>query len=450
MKTIQLLTAALLLSSGATAQNYLDNETENTQSVYLFAVQDDKPKRRGGGDCPMEELIISNQEAVVGATQDYIDTHRTGFQQIDQPIMILAQRKNKFSFGVGGYINMRAGYDFDGIVSNIDFIPYDIPTPGNYATKQKLMMDVTTSRVFLKGILNTEALGQVIVYIDADGRGNDDGNFAPRVRSAYVSFLGVTMGRDVTTFCDLDAAARTVDFQGPNAYNFNFATVLRYECKLLNDHLDMGIAAEYPKLWGTYGTSYAPIPQRVPDVPVYLQYAWGYNDHSHFRASAVFRNPHMYNLTTNDNVSYFGWGVQASGRVKASDLMSVVFNGVFGDGISQYIQDLTGENLDFMPNPEDPADMKLTQMFGWQAAAEFNITRRLSMAGGYSMVKVDKEHSYVSDEEYKHGQYMFGNVFYKITPKLEVAAEYLYGSRENMNDMSNHSNRVNLMAQFNF
>ena len=106
---------------------------------------------------------------------------------------------------------------------------YDIPVHGNYDTRQKLMMDASTSRLFMKAITNTRALGRVVVFMDADFRGGAEGSYTPRLRSAYVSFLGFTLGRDVTTFCDLSAAPTTIDFQGPNAYNFNFATMIRYD-----------------------------------------------------------------------------------------------------------------------------------------------------------------------------------------------------------------------------
>ncbi len=37
-----------------------------------------------------------------------------------------------------------------------------------------------------------------------------------------------------------------------------------------------------------------------------------------------------------------------------------------------------------------------------------------------------------------------------LTPRCKVAAEYLYGSRKDMNSMKNHANRVNVMVQYNF
>lgn len=142
---------------------------------------------------------------------------------------------------------------------------------------------------------NSNKLGRIVVFIDADFRGGSENSYTPRVRSAYVSLGGFTFGRDVTTFCDLLAAPQTIDFQGPNAYNFNFATMIRYQFSVWKDVFQMGMAAELPNVSGTYGPNFAPIPQRVPDFPVYLQLSWGRNRSSHIRASAVFRDIYMHN-----------------------------------------------------------------------------------------------------------------------------------------------------------
>ena len=52
--------------------------------------------------------------------------------------------------------------------------------------------------------------------------------------------------------------------------------------------------------------------------------------------------------------------------------------------------------------------------------------------------------------EYREGQYIFGNIFWNITPRFKLAGEYLYGTRENMDGLKNHANRANLMVQYNF
>ena len=455
MKTIRLLIVALLVVSTASAQSYsgagIAKEGEYSPTVYLISVHEtDTIYTNEGCDAAMEAAAL-NRLAVESAIQDYRDTHRLGFQQVEKPQFIFTTKNNKFSFAVGGYINLRAGYDFDGGVNNIDFIPYDIPMQETYANRQKLMMDATTSRIYLKAVTNSNKLGRIVVFIDADFRGGSENSYTPRVRSAYVSLGGFTFGRDVTTFCDLLAAPQTIDFQGPNAYNFNFATMIRYQFSVWKDVFQMGMAAELPNVSGTYGPNFAPIPQRVPDFPVYLQLSWGRNRSSHIRASAVFRDIYMHNTRTGNNTSYFGWGVQGSGHIRIWKAFDLFFNGVYGQGITPYIQDLTGSGLDFTPNPGNYERIQTTPMYGWQAAAQINLVPgKLHIAGGYSAVTVAKRNGFYAENEYREGQYIFGNIFWNITPRFKLAGEYLYGTRENMDGLKNHANRANLMVQYNF
>ncbi len=458
MKTLRLAIVSLLVVvtsatvSSAMAQHHHHHD-KYSPTVYLISVKETDTIYPNNAATVQQSIAAANA-ATEQTILDYKETHRPGFQQAEKPMFIFSTKDNKFSFAVGGYINLRASYGFNDVVNNIDFVPYDIPIPGNYATKQRLGMDATTSRVYIKAIANSRALGRVVVFVDADFRGGNAYSYTPRVRSAYVSFKGFTIGRDVTTFCDLLAAPTTIDFQGPNAYNFRFATMIRYEFSLWRNIFKMGVAAEMPNVSATYGNgtanNFAPLPQRMPDFPVYMQWSWGRNRMSHIRASAVFRNMYAYDVARGKNTSLFGWGVQASGRINLGRVLNIFFNGVYGEGITPYIQDLTGSGLDFTPNPLRPTSIQTMPMYGWQASAQVNLSRRLSISGGYSAVNVQRKNRFYTDDQYKQGQYIFGNIFFHITPRMKIAAEYLYGQRKNMNGAKNHANRVNVMAQYNF
>lgn len=45
------------------------------------------------------------------ALRDHAETHRKGFQQTDVPQFVFPVSSNRFSFSVGGFINLRGGYD---------------------------------------------------------------------------------------------------------------------------------------------------------------------------------------------------------------------------------------------------------------------------------------------------------------------------------------------------
>ena len=356
----------------------------------------------------------------------------------------------RFTFSFGGSLIVRGSYDFKGVVNSIDFIPYEIPVPGNYATRQKISMDASTSHIIMKAVARSPKLGPVTITIDADFRGGAPGSYTPRIRTAHVSALGFTLGRDVTTFCDLQAAPTTIDFQCPNAYNFDFATVLRYEVDFARNHMRFGLACELPRVSGTYNDSFAPIPQRMPDFPFYLLYAWGPDRSSHIRTTGIVRNLYLHNLRTGNNTSRLGWGAQLSGTIRMGRPLRLFFNGVYGRGITPYILDLIGSGLDFAPDPANPDRMRTIPMWGGQAALQADLSKRLAVTGGYSTVRVEHKNGPLPADRYRQGQYIFCNIFCTLTPLCRVAAEYLHGTRRNMDGATGSANRVSLQVQYNF
>lgn len=442
MKTIRFLIAALLVATTVSAQNTRD---DYKPVVYLLGVQSTTVNDDEMTD---SEYCTRNQMAIDRAVLDFVETHRGGFEQPYLPQMIFSSRTNKIAFAVGGNVNMRVGYDFKGIVNNRDFIPADIPIPGNYNTRQKLMMDASTSSIYFKAVANNSMLGRVVAMFEADFRGGNSG-YTPRVRLAYVSLYGFTLGRDVTTFCDLNSAPQTIDFEGPNSYTFGYSTMIRYS-HTFGRVFSMGIAAEMPKVSATYGETFTPIHQRMPDIPMYVQFNWGRRANSHVRVSGVLRNMYYHNLNNAKNSSEFGWGVQLSGNIAIGERWNTYINGVYGKGISSYIRDLNGAGMDMVVGVEDPTKLSTVPMYGWMAAGKFNITHWLSVAGGYSEVVVDRKEGFWSPSQYKKGQYIFGNMFCHITPRFEMAIEYLYGTHKNMARNKNSANRIQAMVKYNF
>ncbi|MBQ3209550.1 MAG: porin [Alistipes sp.] len=452
MKKILSLSLAVAIAMTASAQRswkrYIHSEEP---SVYIISVKEPDMTAKGGELVDAKALAHQRTADAKAAIADHRKANRTGFQSVAEPSLIFTTNYNRVSFAFGGFVAMRASYSFDNAVGNIDMVPYDVPIASSFASRQALGMDATTSRLYLRTIINPKHCNHpIVLYFDTDFRGGAEGSYTPRLRSGYVSIAGLTFGRDVTTFCDLNAAPTTIDFQGPNAYNFNFSTVIRYEIPFLDNHMKAGVAAELPAVSGSYGETFMPVPQRVPDFPIYLQYMWGKHRQSHIRASAVLRNMYLYNDARQTTTDLFGWGVQFSGNIHVNKMLQFFMNGVYGEGITPYIQDLTGSGLDFTPNPMDANRIQTMPMWGFQAAAQINILPNLFVSGGYSMVQIQHKNGYFADDQYRRGQYAFGNVFYCFTNRFQIAAEYLWAARKNMNGEHNHANRINLLLKYAF
>ena len=130
--------------------------------------------------------------------------------------------------------------------------------------------------------------------------------------------------------------------------------------------------------------------------------------------------------------------------------LRLFFNGVYGRGITPYILDLIGSGLDFAPAPSNPDRMRTIPMWGGQAALQADLSKRLAVTGGYSTVRVEHENGPLPADRYRQGQYIFCNIFCTLTPLCRVAAEYLHGTRRNMDGAAGAANRVSLQVQYNF
>ena len=111
MKTFRLLIVALLLASSASAQRHMRDgrNGEYSPTVYLISVHEVDTVYNCGG-CGSRQAAALNRLAMDNATQDYIETHRPGFQQSEKPQFVFASKNNRFSFSLGGFVSLRVGF----------------------------------------------------------------------------------------------------------------------------------------------------------------------------------------------------------------------------------------------------------------------------------------------------------------------------------------------------
>lgn len=360
------------------------------------------------------------------------------------PRFLLMDKKGKFALGIGGYVRATAEYDFGGIVDNMDFIPVDIPNSSK--VNNQFQMDASTSTIFLKLVGHTRLLGDFVVYTAGNFRAGDK-EF--QLRNAYMSFLDFTVGYTYGGFMDLAAMPSTIDYQGPNGATFYRATQLAYTYKGLKNWR-FNASIEMPVVDGTTNAQHSIAQQRMPDFTAYAQYGWGTD--SHFRVGGIVRSM-TYTSSLSDKASAVtGWGVQASTSFNLSKKLEFFGQATYGKGIGQYLNDLSNLNVDIVPDPEKEGKMQALPMLGWFAGAQYNITPKVFVSGTYSMSRLYSENDYPKDEpgSYRYGQYLVANVFWHVTPNMQVGAEYLRGWRTNFDDSTRHANRMNLLVQYSF
>lgn len=393
-------------------------------------------------------VVINTKDPKIDIVKDFHNTAGQHFLDPKAPRFLLYDQKNKVAFGIGGYVRMRAAYNFNGSPSNsFGFIPYSIPVPANSLTKDRLAMDASKSTLFFKLLGNNEKVGQFQVYVSGNFTGN--GN-AFVLNDAYIKLMGFTIGQTWSTFNDLAAVPPTVDFQGPNGAAEMRTAQIRYTHNI-SDALSFAIAAELPKTTGTYieGKA-AEMSQRIPDVPIYLQYNFGKSNGSHVRLSGVVSNINYKNLEKNKTETATGLGVQFSGNIEANPIIQFYGQITYGTGIAQYINDLSGNGLSIVADPNNPGKMKPLEALGWFAQVKFNLTKSLYATAGYSQARVYPKDGTFSDTQYRYGEYVVGNLFYNLTSDFQLGLEYLWGNRVNLGKEKGSANCIQSVIQYNF
>ncbi|MCC8088330.1 MAG: hypothetical protein LIO79_03575 [Rikenellaceae bacterium] len=401
---------------------------------FNFYSQSDNPVRFGR---------LNDADVQEGSSlQHFKDNTDKGFQRSDLPNFVIYDNKN-FAFGIGGYVNLRIGYDINGVIDNNDFYTSLIPV-ADRTSKQRFFMDGTTSRLFFKSVANTPVLGMVTAYIETDFRGASNNL---RMRKAYISFKGFMFGKNFTNFKDTECAPTTVDFEGPNSFVHKYAFMVRYEYDA--EKWKAGIAVEGPDLSAVYTDDYGEVGQKMPDIPLWITRYWS-DGKGHIRLAAVLRNLYYRDLITDKNRSEFGWGLNLGISSPLPDRFKLYGQAVYGNGVAQFIQDLNGNGYDLVVDDRSPGRMQTLRTFGWFGALQYNFTDKWFCSGTYGHVRVYGRAGFNSPDSYRLTDYVAVNTFYNILPSCQLALEYLHGRKKNFNGDSGLANRIYAMIQYNF
>ena len=115
------------------------------------------------------------------------------------------------------------------------------------------------------------------------------------------------------------------------------------------------------------------------------------------------------------------------------------------------INDLSNGNNDVVAMASAPGTMKAPLSYGWYAAMQYNFSPSLFSTLIVSQERILPESGMAyAGTEYKYGLYGTANIFYNITPRWQVGAEFNIGKRSNVDGDHRMAYRACCLAQFNF
>lgn len=373
------------------------------------------------------------------------NTQSNYYHDARAPRFVLVDQEGKWGLGIGGYLQAKVEYDFDRAVDNVDFLPSAIYGKGGPSSQ--LQMDMTNSTIFMKLVGKSRFLGDFVVYTSGNWRGSGLGF---QLLNAYMSTKYLKFGYGVGTFMDINALPTTIDYGGPCGMTFYRTTqvMLQYG---FDWGLSMGVALENPNVAMETNEYISVDAQRVPNVPVYIQYDLMGNSNNHIRVGAVMRDMYYTDKVSGKNSDKVGWGVQASLLATMGGLQ---LNGQFtmGEGIGSFVNNISNIGVDLVPDPETPGNALLLRSESWYAGAQYNFTDKFMVSAAYSQTALRSRNGYAdfNPTASRKGQYVVANAIYNLNRNLQIGVEYLHGWRTNFDGSIYNANRVNLSARYDF
>ncbi|MDE6273012.1 MAG: porin [Muribaculaceae bacterium] len=375
----------------------------------------------------------------------YSDQFRK-FSDPEAPYFMVMSKDTHLAMGVGGILLVRGWEDWNGVVEPYVFSPYNIPIPKNPARRQRLYATPANSGFFLTLLGRNTAVGDFMAHLEGAFNGYQRMGF--KVRRAYIRLKGFTAGYALSTFLDAGAMPRMVD-GGVYSGTVDRANILvRYQ-KDFKSGWSVAGGLEFPNTYieDVSGSVEACSPY-LPDLAAFGQYRWD-EGFSHVRLSGLLRTLGYRDLLSQRNHNKLGWGLALSSTVKVIPDLSLYGAVVYGKGHLSYLSDMSNGAHDLVAVAGCPGVLQAPEAFSYFVGGKYNFRPELYSTVTFSQVR-NYENLPADPEGYKYGLCGAANIFWEITPRLILGAEYMIGERMNFDGSHGSSNRAEAMFQLSF
>lgn len=446
----------------AHAQNDFSENSEISENSELTSSESSGKSLRFPEQIQRQKLLDRQKVFTLGSSNDaagiasgdsirslmdifYADQFRT-FQDPEAPYFMLMTKDAHLALGVGGLLTLRGWYDWNGIVPDYIYSPYNIPIPKNPARMHELRATPANSGIYFTLLGRNTVVGDFFAYIEGGFRGYDRMDF--RLRRAYIRLKGFTVGYALTTFLDANSTPITVD-GGVASGTIDRANILvRYQHDFRSGWSVAG-GLEFPNtaVMDIDGNTEACSPY-IPDVAGFGQYSWD-DGFSHIRLSGLLRTLSYRDLIEKVNHNKIGWGVALSTVIKIIPALTFYGNAIYGAGHNGYLSDLSFGAHDLVAVSGDPGVLETPKAFSYLAGLKYHFTPALYATGSFSQIR-NYEKNPADEAGYKYGFCGNVNLFWEITPRLKVGGGYIIGKRKNFDGDSGVTDRAEILLQLSF
>lgn len=345
------------------------------------------------------------------------------------------------SLKFGGYVKLDFIQDFDGIGNLSQFKTDTIPVSG---TPNADLGGITTIQAretrFNLDLRGDTPRGKFRAFVEGDFYG--DGN-AFRLRHAFGEFGNLLAGQTWTTFMDISARQRTLDYEGPDAEVFVRQAMIRWT-QPLSHRWKLALAVENPggqfvTPSGLNGSARS----NLPDFPAFLRYEDG---RGHFQVASILRQIRFDGVEGSPDVSTLGWGVNTTFRFRTTERDSIAGQFVFGSGIGRYVESLAGQSADAVFRG---SKLKALPARGYVLGYEHHWTSSLQSNLAFALADLTTD-AVQSNSTIKRTQDARINLIWSPFRLVDLGGEVIWGRRDNKDGSHGAARRFQISMIYNF
>lgn len=412
-----------------------DRQSDSLLTSHKFVYLDGKPA---------DSALVAYEDSIRSQISAFYYEQFRHFSDPAAPYFLFLSKDAKLAMGIGGAVRMRAYYDWGGAVPAAGFAPYLIPIHPDPTRMKHFDTTPSGTCLYFRVLGRNKALGDYQLYIEANFTGYQSRDF--KLKKAYAIINDFTVGYAASTFSDPAALPPVIDAQGPTNKITPTSVLVRY-MPVIRDKWVFAVSAETPATAiGADGTTTAKVDNWLPDFAAFAQYQWAPGQH--VRLGGIVRSLSYRDIPAATNHNCVGWGVMLSSVAHVTDRITTYVTGNYGHGYASLGGDLLG-NYDLVADPQRPGYLYAPASAGYCLGLQYNFRPNLFVSGSMSQMRYLPDHR-ISPDEYKYGWVATANVFWNMTPRMQVGAEFNIGKRANFSREHRYARRAEIMCMFSF
>ena len=330
------------------------------------------------------------------------------------------------------------------------FVPSSIPVRGApyYGTSWRSNMSAKQS-IFRMDFRRDTDYGTLKVVYKNNFFGSGTGDMPYNLQYFYGELdnehFTLLAGYNISAFTDIDAFPNTLDYEGPNSFNFKYGPQLRFSPILYKNGdslLTLPLSVEKPNADITTIDGFNTYSRR-PDFVFGLRWetpTW------HIQWANLWRDLEVESATARSRGTN-GYATQLTGSSKLFEHDSVQGWVSSGRGYANFLQDISGLGLDAAFNPY--SDLRAIRARGAGAGYTHGWTADLTSSMSYGYLRISPNSNLLIDDTLpKSTKFASINLAWQFSERAMIGIEYLWGQNVDLTDARGQGQRLQTTLRY--